>query len=283
MCERAASANSESGDELLNAHVVLPHVALPARENTVVPVMGSTFGHRSDVFDRGPVGVVLRAPDSLEVHGDTAVAALVAEELSQLCVADDLGARGSFDARPALVVVVGREGNSLGSVPPVPIHVVETDLFVVAEKCCPVTFKLPVVVGLVPGCNLCPAAVFTLAAPSEAGVLVAVELGQGFAGCTDRAFAGAIVEVENFAAGWSFMAREWVAIFTVTAIVCVAVTLCQASEVTSEDGALFSAFLGTKVGVVGSADSTTVIVVCAVLVITFLPRYAHVLQFAVGV
>lgn len=143
--------SSESGDELLNGHLVFADVALAAREDAVVPVVGAACGQWCDVLDGGPVGVVLRVLEADEVHGDAAVAAFVAEVSAEGCVGDDACVGVWCEVCSSSVVGVGGELDTFFAVSGVPLEVLLSDLFVVVGEPFAGAEHLPFLVRRVPG------------------------------------------------------------------------------------------------------------------------------------
>jgi hypothetical protein len=283
LSECAASVNSESGDELLNGHVVLAHVALPAGEDAVVPVVGAASRYGCDVFDGGAVGVVLHARDAVEDHCVPAVATVVSKEFAEFGVGDDFGAGGTLYLGSTLVVVVGGEGDTFGAVAPIPVHVVESNFFIVAEERGSVPGELYVMVSLVPGGDFGASACFALTAATLACVLVLVELLERLSFGAGGALAGSIGEVEHFAARGTFVSSEWVSVFAVTAVVGVAVTLSQGGLITAINDAGLASFGRAEFSVVCAAEVAAVALVGATRVGANRDGVGHGIQFAEGV
>lgn len=283
LSERAESARPESVDELLDVHVVLPHIALPTGEDAVVPVVSAALGQGCDVLNGGPYRVVLSAGDSLEHHDHVAVTASVAEELAQSCVCDDFGARMASDSRPALMVVVCCQRDAFGTVTAVAVHVVESDLLVVAEECCTVAFELHIVVCLVPGGNLCASAGLALGPVALACALIAVILIERFAIPAGRALSRSVGVVHGASDDWPPVAPERVAVVAVAAVVGIAISLCKTWLIAPFDRAGLAPFNRPQFLVVSAAEAAAVSVVAALLFRAHFSGVDHVFQFAAGV
>lgn len=154
--------------------------------------MGATGGHGCDVFDGRSVGVVLGSGDPFEIHGYSAVAALIAEPSPERYIGDAFHLSGCSEFVPACVVNVGCQGDPFCSVPFVPGHVLLPYVGDVPGKSFSGSEHLSFLVCRVPGFHFGRAAPFAFTASAGGCFFVHVVLGKGLSGTAVRAGASAI-------------------------------------------------------------------------------------------